>query len=602
MDKLFILLSKPQRRQLVLVVAGTFVAGALEMVGIGAIPAFVGLLVDPEKLLPFLPGSFITDSIRQISKSNLILLGAALVAGVFLFKNLYVVSLIYAETHLAQGLTASISNRLFQGYLHTPYTFHLQRNPAELVRNLTEEAVYASQFVKAGMRLVREGLALIFILVLMVLVEPVVSLIVCSLLVVATGAFFLSVRGALMHRGKLCEDHWSRRVQVISQSLGAIKDAKILGRESHLTQVFSGEVQGLQRHETFYEVVSALPRYVLEAVAVTAIVPIASAFAFLGRPFDEMLPVLALFGVAVIRLVPAMAAINTSLVDIRYRRPAMELVCSELLALEAPRESQAVKSSVHPKFSKMREAICIENVHYRYPEAPTESLAGLSLKITSGTTIAFVGPSGAGKSTLIDIILGLLTPTRGHVLVDGRDIQEDLTGWQRQIGYVPQDIYLFDDSIRRNIAFGLPDDEINDLAVARAVQTAQLEDLVRTLPHGLDTPVGNEGVRLSGGQRQRIAIARALYHDPSILVMDEATNALDHETEREIIGAIDRLRGDRTIILVAHRLTTIRHCDTVYLLNAGKLQDQGNFRELVQRHGDPWEPLPFASEGTLGVA
>ena len=571
MDRLFIILDKTKRRRLVLVLVGTLVAGALEMIGIGTIPAFVGLLADADWIFSALPAGTLTDRIHEMNKSNLVLLGAAFLAGVFLLKNLYLVMLIYAETHLAQGLTASISNRLFQAYLQSPYTFHLQRNPAELIRNLTEEAVNAVQFVKAGLRLVREGLVLTLIFLLMVLVEPVMSLTVFSLLAAATGVFYFAMRRELMSRGKLCEEHWSRRVQVINQSLGAIKDAKILGSESHLAEVFRTEVGGLQRHETFYEVVSALPRYFLEALAVVAVVPIAGAFVLFGRPLDGMLPVLALFGVAIMRLVPAMTAINTSLVDIRYRRPALELVCAELKALEILVDAQVRTLAARPKVKKVQDAICVENVSYRYPGASVESLVGVSLRISAGAAVAIIGTSGAGKSTLIDVVLGLLTPTRGHVFVDGRDVHEDLPAWQRQIGYVPQDIYLLDDSIRRNIAFGLPDNQIDDLAVARAVQAAQIEALVRSLPQGLDTPVGNEGLRLSGGQRQRIAIARALYHDPSVLIMDEATNALDDETESDIMDALHELHGDKTLIIIAHRQSTVDGCDRVFRLEAGRL-------------------------------
>jgi ATP-binding cassette subfamily C protein len=244
----------------------------------------------------------------------------------------------------------------------------------------------------------------------------------------------------------------------------------------------------------------------------------------------------------------------------------------------------------------------LENVHYRYPGASTEALRGISLRINAATTVAFIGTSGAGKSTLIDTILGLLTPTDGSVLIDGHNAQDDLPAWQRQIGYVPQDIYLIDDSIRRNIAFGISDAQIDDLAVARAVKAAQIESLIQSLPRGLETPVGHEGIRLSGGQRQRIAIARALYHDPSVLVLDEATNALDEETERELIDAVDGLRGDRTIVIVAHRLTTVRHCDIVFLLGAGTLRDQGSFGDLAARHPNLRETLTTTLDMTQSVA
>jgi ABC-type multidrug transport system fused ATPase/permease subunit len=594
--KLLVALDKNQLRRLVLVLAGTLVAGMLEMMGIGAIPAFVGLLVEPDRLLSALPAGQFADWIRQIDPAHRTLYGAGLLAGLFLLKNIYLTALIYAEIRLTQDVTASVSTRLFHAYLYSPYPFHLRRNPAELTRNLTEESNGAVQFIKGGMRLVRDGLVLAVVFLLMILADPLVSAAVLLLLTLSSGGFYLVVRGALTKQGQLYQDHWSQQVQIINQSLGAIKDAKILGHEPHLMKLFCREVNCLRQHETFYEFVSALPRYFLEALSVAAVVPVAAAFMMLDRPVQSMLPILALFGVAAVRLVPAISSVNMALVDIRYKRPAFELVCAELEALEFPIAQMPGETANRPQIQKLQKSIRLENIRYCYPDAPAEALQGLSLSIAAGEAVAFIGTSGTGKSTLIDIMLGLLTPTSGQVQVDGLDIQQNLPAWQRQIGYIPQDIYLIDDSICRNIAFGLPDNEINDIALARAIQAAQMEGFVRSLPDGLETLVGNRGIRLSGGQRQRIGIARALYHDPSVLVMDEATSALDDETEREVIGAIGRLRGDRTIIMIAHRLTTVRNCDRLYLLDAGKVKDQGSFGELTKRHAHLRESSAVAVE------
>jgi ATP-binding cassette subfamily C protein len=594
--KLLVALDKNQLRRLMLVLAGTLVAGMLETIGIGAIPAFVSLLVEPDRLMAALPQSALTGWVRQVDQANLILYGAGLLAGLFLLKNLYLAALIYAETHLTAGVTTSISNRLFRAYIYSPYTFHLQRNPAALVQNLSDAVVHSVEFIKGGMHLMREGLVLAVVFFLLILVDPLVSLSVFSLLALASGGFYLVVRRSLTASGKLSLEHWSRQVQLVNQALGAIKDVKMLAREPHLMKLFSLEVNCIQRHETFYLAVSALPKLFLEVMAIVAVLLVAAAFVLLGRPVQAMLPVLTLLGVAVVRLVPSITIINVSLADIRYKRPAFDLVCAELKALESSTVHQPCRTANQPQINKMQDSIRLEDIHYRYPGAPAEALQGVSFKIDVGTAVAIIGASGAGKSTLIDIILGLLTPTSGLVHIDGRDIQQNLFAWQRQIGYIPQDIYLIDDNIRRNIAFGLPDDEINDLAVARAVQVAQIEGFLHSLPEGLNTLVGNRGIRLSGGQRQRIGIARALYHDPSVLVMDEATSALDDETERDVIEAIDRLRGDRTVIMIAHRLTTVKNCDRLYLLDAGRLKDQGSFEELGKRHAHLRRPSAVALE------
>ena len=580
-ENLNIILDGTPRRRLVMVLIGTLIAGLLEILGIGTTPAFVGVLIDPDWVLSVLPGRLGTNWMHQTTRSDLLLWGATLLCGIFLFKNLYVVVLMYRETYFAQHLAASISNRLFCAYMKSPYQFHLQRNPAEFIRLVTEEAFYAMHFVRAGLRLIREGVVLALVLLLMVVVEPLATGAVFLLLALLSGIFYSAARRVLTSHGQRWVRHWTRRLQVVTQSFGAIKDAKILGREPHFMAVFRSVTDRLQHHETFHEIAGAVPRYFLETLAVASVVPIAVTFILLDKPLNGLLPLLALWGVALVRILPAMTTINSSLVEIRYRRPALDGVCAELKAVEIPVVLPVQNQVLRPKGRPMRETLTVENVHYVYPGATGEALKGVSLTIQPATTVGFVGASGAGKSTLIDIILGLLNPTVGRVLVDGVDIHNDLLAWQRQVGYVPQNFYLIDDSIRRNIAFGIPDDKIDDLAVARAVQAVQIESFVNSLPEGLETAVGHEGLRLSGGQRQRIAIARALYHDPSVLVMDEATNALDDETESDLMEAVRALPKEKTIIIVAHRPSTVDGCDQLIRLQAGRIVRE--FRMAIAR-------------------
>ena len=576
------MLDKGQLRRLMLVLSGTLVGSMIEMIGIGSIPAFVGLLVDPHRIFSALPDGPATDWMRGLEQSNLILYGAALLAGLFLLKNVYLTILTYAETHLIQNILASVSNRLFQFYLNSPYTFHLQRNPAELIRNLTDEIIHAMDFLKGGVRLVREGLVLMVIVILMMLVDPLVSLSMLGLLGLASGVFYLGVKGALTRRGQLCQDHLSRQMQIVNQSLGAIKEAKLLGCEPYLVRLFGREVRGLCYNEAFHGVIVCLPKYFLEVLAIAAILPISAAFVILDRPIQDMLPVLALFGVAAMRLVPAVSSINMALVDIRYKRPAFDLICAELENLKGSVSLRPSHTVAENQRTKMREGIRLDNVHYRYQGASADALQGVSLTIKAGEAVAFIGTSGAGKSTLINVILGLLAPTTGEVYVDGMNIHQNLSAWQRQIGYIPQDVYLMDDSIRRNIAFGLPDEDINDLAMAKALQAAQLDMLIRDLPEGVETLVGDRGIRISGGQRQRIGIARALYHAPTVLVMDEATSALDHDTECDVMQAVRDLQRDKTLIVIAHRRSTVEHCGRVFQLDQGRIIP---LRELASVQG-----------------
>lgn len=584
LNKFGVLLTGRQRSQMLLVMTGMFLAALMEMLGIGAIPAFVALLADPSRLLEILPDGPLEEWFRSTDTATVTLYGAIALAGIFLVKNIYIAMLIYAESRVHREVTASVATRLFRAYMYSPYAFHLHHNPAQLIRNVSSEVTQAVNLMSSGVLVLREGLVLVVVFVLLLLMDPLVSLSTFALFGATAGAFYFSVRRALKRRGRLAQAHRGRQLQAIKQGLGAIKDAKILGRERFLVDVFTVEVAGIQRHTFFQKVIMAMPRLFLEVLGVLAIVLVAVVFVLLGRSVESMLPVLALLAVGTVRLVPAFNTITASLTQIRYQYPSLDLVAAELSSLEQDAKV-GDRCRVHGESGpKLQSAIDIHELQYRYPGANTEALRGISVSIAAGQAVGFIGPSGAGKSTLVDVILGLLQPTAGEVRVDGRNIQDDLAAWQAQIGYVPQSIYLIDDTIRRNVAFGLPDEEIDDAAFTCAMAAAQLDIFVNTLPEGAETLVGDRGVRLSGGQRQRIGIARALYHNPGVLVMDEATSALDSETEREVVTAIGRLRGERTIIIIAHRMTTVRGCDCLFLLDDGCLRDQGTYSELALRH------------------
>jgi ATP-binding cassette, subfamily B, bacterial PglK len=585
-----VLLDARQRRQLLLVLIASIVAAAFELVGIGAIPAFVALLADPQPLFSLLPAGA-AEWMRGQNPGRLTLFAAAFLAGVFVFKNAFLAALIHAEGRVLRDVTVSISGRLFKAYVYSPYTFHLQRNPAQLVNNLNNEVNGAIEVLGRVAMLVRESLVLSVVFVLLMMVDPLVSLAVFTLLGAVATAFYMMVRRSLLERGDLAQGHRGRQMQTITQALGAIKDAKMLGREPYLVDAVHAETSAMEGHELFRRALILMPRLFLEVMAVSAVLLVAVAFILLDRPMASILPVLALLAVAVVRMVPAFNNISASLVAIRYYLPSLRLTVRELETLEPGSDRGAAVSSTRG-FS-LEDSITLHDIRFRYPGTSTDTLQDISLTIKAREAVAFVGPSGAGKSTLVDVLLGLLTPSTGTVRVDGRDIQENVTAWQRQIGYIPQDIYLLDDSLRRNIAFGLPDSEISEVDVARALAAAQLDGFVATLPDGLDTTVGNRGIRLSGGQRQRVGIARALYHNPSVLVMDEATSALDNETERDVIEAINRLRGDRTFIIIAHRLTTVQSCDRLFLINDGKLEDQGSYSDLGLRHHELQVPEPM---------
>jgi ATP-binding cassette subfamily C protein len=361
----------------------------------------------------------------------------------------------------------------------------------------------------------------------------------------------------------------------LQQSLAGVKEVKILGRERFFYESYREQRTSLSRLLWLRATLENMPRLVIETVFVLGVVLVIVAFEVRGSS-EDIVPLLGLFAYAGFRIMPSIHRIIQHLNSMRFGSASVDQIYddfNELKDAPLPAESDTLLP--------FTEAIRFEGVSYSYPRADHPALAGVELTIKKGESLGIVGATGAGKSTLVDLLLGLLPPDQGRVTVDGRDIQSDLRGWQNQLGYVPQMIYLIDDTLRRNVALGIPDDRIDEARVERAIELAQLGELVRGLSQGLDTIVGERGVRLSGGERQRVAIARALYRDPDVLIFDEATSSLDNRTEQEMTKAIELLRGDKTLVIIAHRLTTVRRCDRLLFVERGRIVDSGSFDELL---------------------
>jgi ABC-type multidrug transport system fused ATPase/permease subunit len=352
-----------------------------------------------------------------------------------------------------------------------------------------------------------------------------------------------------------------------------VKDIKMLGREKYFLDQFSLHNEAVANIGKRQNVMQSLPRLWLEWLAIFGLAAMVLSMLLRDKPLEALVPTLGLFAAAAFRLMPSVNRILGAIQGLRYAQPVIDTLYAEVRMLGG---NSRPASNLPVRFLK---SIHLKDISFSYNEASVKTLSDINLTIVHGSTIGFVGSSGAGKSTLIDIILGLLAPTNGQVLVDGCDIQTGLSCWQNQIGYVPQSIYLTDDTLRRNVAFGIPEDRIDNQAVQSAVKIAQLTDYIARLPDGLDTMVGERGIRLSGGQRQRIGIARALYHDPEVLVLDEATSALDVMTEGEVIDEVKALRGTKTILIIAHRLTTHSGCDKIYRIKQGHLVEEEKTHE-----------------------
>jgi ABC-type multidrug transport system fused ATPase/permease subunit len=509
------------------------------------------------------------SSLGNPSHERLIIGGMLALVGVYAVKTFFLAFLAWRQAHFVFRLQSNFSQRLFAGYLCQPYTFHLQRNSAQLIRNTINQVGEITTVIQQGLMLITEILVLSGISALLLTVEPLGALLVGSMLGLAGWGFNRLTRGHILRWGVARQHHEGLRIQHLQQGLGGAKDIKLLGRESDFLAQYQLHNTSSSRIAQRQTTLGALPRLWLELLAVSGLAVLVVAMIWKGKPMDTLLPTLGLFAAAAFRIMPSINRVLTAVQSMRYYLPVIDTLHSEFCLLNATSIQQRGQ---HLPF---KNALVLDQVSFKYPAAENPALRGISLSIPRGASIGFIGGSGAGKSTLVDTILGLLTPDSGTIKINGINIQTNLRGWQDQIGYVPQSIYLTDDTLRRNVACGLPPDQIDETAVWRAIKAAQLEQFVNELPQGLETQVGERGVRLSGGQRQRIGIARALYHDPAVLVLDEATSSLDTVTEHDVMEAVRALQGEKTLIIVAHRLSTVEHCDHLYRLEQGTVVEDG---------------------------
>lgn len=567
--KLWYLLDADQRRSAMAMVVLMLIGMVLETLGVGLVIPALALMTQADVaskypgLAPFLA------VLENPSHERLIIAGMLTLVCVYAIKVLFLGFLAWQQARFVFGLQSKLSQRLFSGYLLQPYTFHLQRNSAQLIRNTIGQVADVTNVIQQGLILLTELFVLLGIMALLLAVEPFGALLVIGTLGLAGWGFNRLTRSYILRWGEARQYHEGLRIQYLQEGLGGAKDVKLLGREDDFLSQYQRHNSGSAKVGKRQTALQALPRLWLELLAVAGLAALVMIMIGQGKPVEALLPTLGLFAAAAFRLMPSTNRVLGAIQNIRFTLPAIDTLHAEfrLLAASAKPRNGAPLS--------YRATLTLDGISFQYPGTEAKALRDVALAIPRGSSVGFIGGSGAGKSTLVDVILGLLTPSAGKVVVDGVDIQSCIRQWQDQLGYVPQSIFLTDDSLRRNVAFGLPPDSIDEAAIWRAIRAAQLEQFVNELPRGLDTMVGERGIRLSGGQRQRIGIARALYHNPQVLVLDEATSSLDIATERGVMEAIRALHGDKTIIIVAHRLSTVEHCDRLFRLEDGVVVEEG---------------------------
>jgi len=574
--KIWGLLTFAERRSAVMLLGLMFIGMILETLGVGLVIPAIALLTQNDFARNYPMFQPALQALGNPSQYSLVVDGMLILVGVYLIKTLFLALLAWRQMRFAFDVQAQLSQRLFTLYLRQPYTFHLQRNSAQLIRNVINEvSVFTFNAILPGMLLLTESLVLLGLCSLLLFIEPLGALIVASVLGAAAWGFHCLTRGRIARWGEARLHHEGLRIQHLQEGLSGAKDVKLLGRETEFLDQYRVHNVESARAGQLQLTLTQLPRLWLELLAVSGLAILVVSMLAQNRALEAVLPALGLFTAAAFRLMPSVNRVLGAVQSLRYGMPVIDTLCTEF-KLAVP-EVAVTHRSVTP----FRATLELNRIIYAYPGVAEPALKDISLAIQRGESVGFIGASGAGKSTLVDILLGLLVPDTGEVWVDGNDIQKNLRNWQDQIGYVPQSIFLTDDTLRRNVAFGLSDKQINDAAVQRAIRAAQLEEFVGSLPDGLETLVGERGIRLSGGQRQRIGIARAIYHDPAVLVLDESTSSLDSVTERGVMQAITALQGSKTILIIAHRLSTVEHCNRLYRLQDGRVVEEGTPNTMV---------------------
>jgi ABC-type multidrug transport system fused ATPase/permease subunit len=565
-------LQSSERRSLIGVFALILIGTALETFSIGMmIPVLSVIASDDQKIsLPFLTIN------PSLDKSQLILLAVGLMFAVYVIKNVFLAGSTWIQRGFLTRVTSRVAARMLETYIRQPYAFHLRKNSSTLIRNTQDASILVAGGVEPMLTILTEGLIAFALFTVLVVVEPVGTICVIGLLLFATFIFQRFFDQKLQRWGTLRQIQKGLIIQTIQQGLGAVKDVQVLGREEWFVNEHRErqtlDANLIRRINT----VQAVPRLWLEVMAMAGLAGLVAIMLATGKDIDKIIPTVGLFAVTSFKVLPSINKLVSSKQTLRVSRSTIETIHHDL---DLPISVKPSHENVNFQF----ENVVVDQLDFKYEQSENLVLSNVKMRIQSGEAVGFVGQSGSGKSTLIDIMLGLLEPQNGSVLINGQTIENVKQSWQQQIGYIPQTIFLMDDSLRRNIAIGIADKEIDEAAIVDALKSAQLEDFVASLPEGLDTVVGERGVRLSGGQRQRIGIARALYHRPSVLVLDEATSSLDTETEHGVMQAVQALQGDKTVIIVAHRLSTVEYCDRLYRLDAGRIVDEGTFDEVMNR-------------------
>jgi len=581
-----ILFNKKELFKLHLIFFGSLISTIFEVVGIGSIPIFVMAITDMNSLNTYLPKFILNNFLIELDHKKIVWVGACVLGLIFIVKNLYFILLFYIQGKFMIDLRYALSNKIFKYYINLPYEEHSNLNPGIVIRAAQNDVGSTFALILSYIALIREILILIAIFLLLIFTDPVISIFTLIVLGVPVMLFYYIYREALKNKGKIITSEFGKKNIIIEQSLGAIKETKILNRENYFINIFKKINAKIEKISFFSYIISVSPRLFLEVSALLAVASVAVFLTLLERPSSTIIPMISLLAVSAIRFIPGLNLITSSLGRIRFLQEPFNLILDVVKKLNLSNKQNLNNNfeSKRGENKKFNNNIKLKNVSYNYESSKKMTLQNVNIEISKGTSVGIIGRSGAGKSTLIDIILGLLKPKSGQIIIDGENMDKKKTIWQTQIGYVPQNIYLLDDTIKNNIIFGINEEDTDEILLAEVIEMAQLKNLINSLPDNIHSIVGNRGAKLSGGEKQRIGIARALYNKPKIMILDEATSSLDIDNENKILNEIYQSKKDKTLIIISHRNNTVKYCDSIYVMENGKVIDNGSFQKIMKKY------------------
>ena len=563
LKKINFLITKRQRKGLVILTLLLFVGMILEVFGLGILIPAISILLDPEMIEKTPSIVSLKSFFPNFSHQNFILFFLGAIVLLYFIKSLFLVLLTHKQNRFLNNMMAYIANNLFSSYLTKPYSFHLNRNASELIKNIQVEINFLGTFFLSFITIFIEGGFVVSVLATLVYIEPVGAISIGLFYGLLSIVFLQFTKRKLNMWGKLRQKLDTQTSKIALEGLGGIKDLLILGRTSFFIDEYFRKNYLKARVVSNQATVGQIPRFFLELISIAGLVSFIILLLFQGKDTSSLITILGVFVAATFRMIPSLNRIIAAVQSLKYYSPALDVICEELKLVD-----DKIELLNDVELYSFKNKIEFKNVHFYFNER-NKILNGVNFVIEKGKTIGIIGESGSGKSTFVDLLIGLHKPKTGEIFIDGKSGLQMKQAWRNNIGYVSQSIYLTDDTIENNIALGVLGSDINKDKISEILKQVRLEDLIKELELGIHTKVGERGVQLSGGQRQRIGIARALYHNPEILILDEATSALDSETEMEVMKSLNYFKGKKTIIMIAHRLSTLSECDEIWKIENG---------------------------------